>query len=206
MMRKHLLFVALLLAGGSLTASPAAAVLFFAALWLWGGAALPSALAPEISRQAAEERDRLKQLWYECYIAPALEPAKHFAALRGSAEAELQRTREHWDARRHEFQIHTPDASIYILEPGLFRIGRSAKGSCDSFMTAAGGAKASRGTRCRRGAMHCACSAGFGLHLADQHGLIKNIFAAFGRPLIDNFTHRGRGRNRIKCCYFAQCV
>lgn len=63
----------------------------------------------------ANERDRLKRLWYDCYMAPALEPAAHFASLRRSAEAELLRTRQHWDARRREFHVHTPDEHLNAL-------------------------------------------------------------------------------------------
>jgi len=63
----------------------------------------------------AEERDRLKRLWFDCYIKPALEPAAHFAALRGAAEEELQRTRALWDARRQEFRIRTPDSHLNAL-------------------------------------------------------------------------------------------
>ena len=62
-----------------------------------------------------EAREQLKKLWFDCYIGRALEPEKHLRQLLAAPADELRRTREHWDARRAEFQIHTPDRHLNAL-------------------------------------------------------------------------------------------
>ena len=62
-----------------------------------------------------QQREALKQSWRECYVGRALEPEKHFRQLLAAPETELRRTCEHWDQRRAEFQIHTPDARLNAL-------------------------------------------------------------------------------------------
>jgi hypothetical protein len=60
-------------------------------------------------------RDRLKRLWFDCYIQPALEPESHFHALIAQPAEHLERTRSWWDARRGEFQLRTPDPHLNAL-------------------------------------------------------------------------------------------
>jgi hypothetical protein len=62
-----------------------------------------------------EARDRLKRLWFDCYIKPALHPESNFRALSAGAPEELERTRSWWDRRRNEFQIRTPDRHLNAL-------------------------------------------------------------------------------------------
>lgn len=61
------------------------------------------------------ERDRLKGLWFDCYIKRALEPATNFQTLIAHPAEQLQRTRFWWDKRRDEFQIRTPDRHLNAL-------------------------------------------------------------------------------------------
>ena len=61
------------------------------------------------------ERDRLKRLWFDCYVKPALEPDSHFKAIVARAAAELEKTRSWWDRRREEFQTRTPDRRLNAL-------------------------------------------------------------------------------------------
>ena len=56
-----------------------------------------------------EERDELKREWFDCMIGRALDPEKKFKAVLKNPGAELEKTCAHWDARRNEFQISTPD-------------------------------------------------------------------------------------------------
>ena len=60
-------------------------------------------------------RERLKKLWFDCYVKPALQPEAHFATLIASPAGELQRTQGWWDKRRNEFQIRTPDRHLNAL-------------------------------------------------------------------------------------------
>jgi hypothetical protein len=62
-----------------------------------------------------EWRDRLKQLWFDCYIKRALTPEKNFGKLMASPGEQLGRTRQWWDRRRREFQIRTPDPHLNAL-------------------------------------------------------------------------------------------
>jgi hypothetical protein len=62
-----------------------------------------------------QARDVLKQSWFEGYIGRALEPEKHFQQLLVDPAAQWHRTCEHWDERRAEFQIRTPDAHLNAL-------------------------------------------------------------------------------------------
>ncbi|MBM3290443.1 MAG: hypothetical protein FJY92_09850, partial [Candidatus Hydrogenedentes bacterium] len=62
-----------------------------------------------------EARDRLKAEWFDCYIGRALDPEGRFEELMASPDAALDKTCRHWDARRAEFQIHTPDARLNAL-------------------------------------------------------------------------------------------
>ncbi|MCX6911047.1 MAG: GH116 family glycosyl hydrolase, partial [Verrucomicrobia bacterium] len=62
-----------------------------------------------------QKRDELKKLWFDCHIGRALEPEKNLRQLLAAPADELRRTREHWDARRAEFQIRTPDARLNAL-------------------------------------------------------------------------------------------
>lgn len=62
-----------------------------------------------------QERDTLKKEWFDCAIGRALAPEKNFARLAAAPEAELSRTCAWWDARRAEFQIHTPDPHLNAL-------------------------------------------------------------------------------------------
>jgi hypothetical protein len=90
---------------------------------VWGVSALDSRLAAQyLSRldtpcAAAwpESRDRLKQLWKDCYLEPALEPQRRLRALLDAPNDELERARSWWDRRRSEFQISTPDAHLNAL-------------------------------------------------------------------------------------------
>jgi len=61
------------------------------------------------------ERDRLKRLWFDCYVKPALKPEAHFKTLVARAAEELERTRSWWDRRREEFQIRAPDRHLNAL-------------------------------------------------------------------------------------------
>ena len=62
-----------------------------------------------------EKRDQLKKLWFDCHIGRALKPEKHLCQLLAAPADALRHTREHWDARRAEFQIRTPDAHLNAL-------------------------------------------------------------------------------------------
>ncbi|NCO89731.1 MAG: hypothetical protein COZ06_19050 [Armatimonadetes bacterium CG_4_10_14_3_um_filter_66_18] len=62
-----------------------------------------------------EWRDRLKQLWFDCYIGRASSPEEHFAALTADPDAALAKTCNWWDSRRQEFQVKTPDAQLNAL-------------------------------------------------------------------------------------------
>ena len=57
-----------------------------------------------------QKRDKLKKLWFDCYIGKALEPEAKFKKLLKKPSAFLQKSMDHWDQRRSEFQIKTPDA------------------------------------------------------------------------------------------------
>jgi hypothetical protein len=60
-------------------------------------------------------RERLKQMWFDCYIRRALRPEENFGQLMASPAEQLNRTRRWWDRRRQEFQIHTPDPHLNAL-------------------------------------------------------------------------------------------
>jgi hypothetical protein len=62
-----------------------------------------------------EWRDRLKKLWFDCYIGRALEPEQHLTTLLADPEGALRKTRDWWDARRKEFQVKTPDPHLNAL-------------------------------------------------------------------------------------------
>lgn len=62
-----------------------------------------------------EERARLQQSWFDAYIGRALNPEANFARLLTSPAQELDRTCQWWDARRAEFQMHTPDRHLNAL-------------------------------------------------------------------------------------------
>ncbi len=62
-----------------------------------------------------EAREKLKKLWFDCYVGRALEPEKHFRRLLAAPSDELKRTCAWWDSRRAEFQIKTPDARLNAL-------------------------------------------------------------------------------------------
>lgn len=63
----------------------------------------------------ASVRDRLKEKWLDCFVRQALDPDRRFEKLLKSPGTELDRTREHWDNRRKEFQIRTPDKHLTAL-------------------------------------------------------------------------------------------
>ncbi|MCX7047095.1 MAG: DUF4450 domain-containing protein, partial [Candidatus Sumerlaeota bacterium] len=65
--------------------------------------------------QWPKEAERLKQLWFDCYIRRALDPEKNYRRLMSAPNDELKRTREWWDRRREEFQIRTPDPHLTAL-------------------------------------------------------------------------------------------
>ncbi|MEI6503528.1 MAG: GH116 family glycosyl hydrolase, partial [Armatimonadota bacterium] len=58
---------------------------------------------------------RLKQSWFDCYIGRALHPEQRFAALKANPLQALQATRDWWDKRRAQFQVHTPDPQFNAL-------------------------------------------------------------------------------------------
>lgn len=62
-----------------------------------------------------EARDRLKRLWYDCYVRPALEPEARCRELLREPATALAATQQWWDARRAEFQIRTPDPYLNAL-------------------------------------------------------------------------------------------
>jgi len=62
-----------------------------------------------------EWRDRLKQMWFDCYIQRALTPAENFGKLLASPGEQLSRTCQWWDRRRGEFRIRTPDPHLNAL-------------------------------------------------------------------------------------------
>ena len=62
-----------------------------------------------------EWREKLKQLWFDCYIRPALAPVENFARLMAAPGEQLGRARRWWDRRREEFQIRTPDPYLNAL-------------------------------------------------------------------------------------------
>jgi hypothetical protein len=63
----------------------------------------------------SEWRERLKQMWFDCYIRRALTPEENFHKLLASPAEQLNRTRQWWDRRRQEFQIRTPDRHLNAL-------------------------------------------------------------------------------------------
>lgn len=68
-----------------------------------------------ISAAWPQEREALKQSWFDCYIGRALNPERNLRQLLAAPDAELNRTLAHWDTRRKEFQIRTPDAHLNAL-------------------------------------------------------------------------------------------
>ena len=62
-----------------------------------------------------EERERLKQSWFDAYIGRALEPEEHFRQLLADPADALDLTCSHWDKRRSDFQIRTPDPELNAL-------------------------------------------------------------------------------------------
>jgi hypothetical protein len=63
----------------------------------------------------SQERDRLKQSWFDCYIGRALDPEARHDALLAAPEQALHQTQHWWDTRRAEFQIRTPDLHLDAL-------------------------------------------------------------------------------------------
>ena len=68
-----------------------------------------------ISNAWPEIRNKLKQSWFDCYIKPALDPERRFDELMAKPADALKQTRDRWDSRRAEFQIHTPDVHLNAL-------------------------------------------------------------------------------------------
>jgi hypothetical protein len=62
-----------------------------------------------------QARNRLKRLWFDCYIGRALDPERRFAELVGRPSAALHETLSWWTKRRDEFQIRTPDPYLNAL-------------------------------------------------------------------------------------------
>lgn len=62
-----------------------------------------------------ESLAELKRLWRERTIAPVMEPEKAFAATLADPAAALADTVAHWDKRREEFVVKTPDAKFNAL-------------------------------------------------------------------------------------------
>ncbi len=62
-----------------------------------------------------ELRDRLKRLWFDCYVKRALDPDSHLQWMLLDPGRELQRTRAWWDERRQAYQIRTPDPHLNAL-------------------------------------------------------------------------------------------
>ena len=56
------------------------------------------------------------------------------------------------------------------------------------------------------GAVHCAGSTGFGLHLDDLDLAAEDVFQAICRPLVDQVGHRGGRRNGINCRNFTESI
>lgn len=88
----------------------------------WGVTSYDADYAQQVMSRLEQQKvtwtaavDRLKKLWFDCYIKPALDPEPHFETLIAHPADELQRTRTTWDKRRDEFQIHTPDPHLNAL-------------------------------------------------------------------------------------------
>jgi len=73
---------------------------------------LAARLDTENASRWPEARDELKEEWFDCMIGRALEPEKKFKAVLRDPGGELEKTCAHWDARRKEFQITTPDPYV----------------------------------------------------------------------------------------------
>ena len=54
--------------------------------------------------------------------------------------------------------------------------------------------------------VHCARSAALALHLRDAYLLAEQIDSAVGRPVIRDFRHRGRRRDRVDCRHVGKCI
>lgn len=84
---------------------------------VWGVTGYDHALAEQMmgrldSRNTAhwpEERDRLKQRWFDAFITPHLNPEEKFRTAMRDPAGELQRMKDWWAARTAQVQISTPD-------------------------------------------------------------------------------------------------
>ncbi|MBI3945124.1 MAG: hypothetical protein HY321_04340 [Armatimonadetes bacterium] len=85
------------------------------------------------------ERERLKRLWFESTILPALEPEHHLRVLLLQPEHALRRAREWWNGRREEFQVRTPDPHLNALVNWARGVGGYRPGPGDGSGTECGG-------------------------------------------------------------------
>ena len=82
-----------------------------------------------------KKRDRLKQLWFDCFVGRALSPQENFRSLMADPGRELRSTIQWWDKRRLEFQIRTPDPHLDALinakrcESNYYRFGPGLVGT-----------------------------------------------------------------------------
>ena len=72
-------------------------------------------LDTESSGAWPEQRERLKRQWFDCYIGRALDPDGNYEALISAPDRQLTETLRHWDERRREFQIRTPDPYLNAI-------------------------------------------------------------------------------------------
>jgi len=55
------------------------------------------------------EADKLKKLWFNCYIGSALNPEKNLNLIIENPEKYLNEAKDAWDKRINEFEVNTPD-------------------------------------------------------------------------------------------------
>jgi hypothetical protein len=59
--------------------------------------------------------DRLKKLWFDCYIGSALQPGANLKTLVSNPQKHFSKAIKTWDKRTEEFQVKTPDLYLNAI-------------------------------------------------------------------------------------------